>query len=164
MKARIEAMLPGAILEDHAFRGDETLVVRRERFLEVVDLVFSDGFQFLVDLTAVDWPERTPRFDVVTHWLNLVSQERLRLKVPLAEGESMPSLASRFKGSSWYEREVFDMFGIPFEGHPGLKRLLMWDDFQGHPLRKDFPLDGGDPFCTRDLGVSYAPGAHAPND
>ena len=162
----IEEQLPGAVLERHDFRGDQTILVGRDRFLEVVDLIFKEGFQLLVDLTAVDWPERTltpegepsgvGRFDVVYHWLNLTNQERLRLKVRVGEDEAMPSLVSRFKTADWYEREVWDMFGIKFEGHPDLRRLLTWEDFPGHALRKDFPLDGGDPFCTSDTGTPYA--------
>lgn len=152
----IDEQLPGLILERHDFRGDHTIVVARERFLELVDFIHAEGFQFLVDVTAVDFLERDPRFDVVTHWLNLNNQDRLRVKVQVNEGASVPSLVSRFKTADWFEREVFDLFGISFEGHPNLKRLLMWDDFQGHPLRKDFPLDGGDVFCTADTGTSYA--------
>lgn len=158
---QIDAQLPGVITDRHAFRGDQTLVVVKYRFLEVVDLLHREGFQFLVDVTAVDWPERSQRFDVVYHWLNLASQERLRIKVPVADGEAMPSLVSRFKTADWYEREVFDLFGIPFEGHPNLKRLLTWDDFPGHALRKDFPLDGGDPFCMEGCTAPYNHGERA---
>ena len=81
----------------------------------------------------------------------------------MAEGAAAPSLVSRFKSADWAEREVFDLFGIPFAGHPDLKRLLMWEDVPGHPLRKDFPLDGGDPFCSQDIGASYAPEARTLN-
>ena len=157
----IEAGLPGAILDRHAFRGDATIVVAPARFLEVVDCIFQEGFQLLLDVTAVDLETRELRFDVVYHLLNLISQDRLRIKVPVAEGAAMPSLVSRFKSADWAEREVFDLFGIPFTGHPCLKRLLMWEDFPGHPLRKDYPLDGGDPFCTQDLGASFDPDAHS---
>jgi len=160
---RIDAQLPGAVLDRHAFRGDETVVVAGERFLEVVDFIFGEGFQLLVDVTAVDLETRDPRFDVVYHFLNLASQARLRIKLPVAEAAPVPSLVSRFKSADWAEREVFDLFGIPFEGHPNLKRLLMWEDFPGHPLRKDFPLDGGDPFCSQDIGASYAPEARTLN-
>jgi NADH-quinone oxidoreductase subunit C len=160
---RIEAQLPGAIQDRHAFRGDQTVVVAGARFLEVVDWIFKEGFQLLVDVTAVDLETREPRFDVVYHFLNLVSQERLRIKVAVADGAAQPSLTGRYKSADWAEREVFDMFGIPFEGHPNLARLLMWEDFPGHPLRKDYPLDGGDPFCTRDLGASFAPDARSLN-
>jgi NADH-quinone oxidoreductase subunit C len=163
MTERIEAQLPGAVLERHAFRGDATIVVAPGRFLEVVALVYAEGFQLLVDVTAVDQGEREPRFDVVYHLLNLASQERLRIKLPVADGAPVPSLAGRFKSADWAEREVYDLFGIPFSGHPDLRRLLMWDDFPGFPLRKDFPLDGGDPFCSQDIGVSYAPEARTLN-
>lgn len=152
---RIDEQLPGLILDRHAFRGDGTVVVDRSRLLELVDFIYQEGFQLLVDITAVDWNQRDPRFDVVYHWLNLVSQERLRVKVRVGEAQPVPSLTSRLSAADWFEREVFDLFGIPFEGHPDLRRLLLWEDFPGHPLRKDFPLDGGDAFCG-DVGVSYA--------
>ena len=166
MIERIEEQLPGAIMDHHAFRGDVTIVVAKEKYLGVVDLIFKDGYQLLVDITAVDWmdrqlEDRPARFDVVYHWLNLTSQERLRVKVPVADGESVPSLANPalphpFKTADWFEREVFDLFGIPFEGHPNMSRLLTWVDFPGHALRKDFPLDGGDPFCMSDSTAPYA--------
>jgi len=152
---RIDEQLPGAILDRHAFRDDLTIVVARESFPAVVDLIYDDGFQMLLDITAVDWFQRDPRFDVVYHWLNLVTQARLRLKVRVNEGEGVPTLLPRIKAADWFEREVFDMFGIPFEGHPNLQRILMWSDFPGHPLRKDYPLDGGDSFCN-DVGASFA--------
>jgi NADH-quinone oxidoreductase subunit C len=128
-----------------------------------VDFIFAEGFQLLLDVTAMDGLQRDPRFDVVYHLLNLTSQERLRLKVRVGDRESVPSLVSRFKSADWSEREVFDLFGITFEGHPNLKRLLTWEDFPGHPLRKDFPLDGGDLFCSQDIGASYAPEARSLN-
>jgi len=154
----LEEQLPGAITERHDFRGDATIVVEKARFLEVVDLLFAEGFQFLVDVTGVDSPDRgaAKALALVYPWLNPNNPERLRLKVRLDDGEAIPSLALRFRTADWFEREVFDLFGIPFEGHPDLRRLLMWPDFVGHPLRKDFPLDGGDAFCTSDTGTSYA--------
>jgi NADH-quinone oxidoreductase subunit C len=151
----LDEKLPGAIADRHDFRGDHTIVVMKERFLEVVDAIHAQGFQFLVDVTAVDWLERDPRFEVVYHWLNLTNQERLRLKVQINDGVSLPSLVSRFKTADWYEREVFDMFGVRFDDHPDLQRLLTWTDFPGHALRKDFPLDGGDPFCMADSTAPY---------
>jgi NADH-quinone oxidoreductase subunit C len=159
----IDEQLPNVILDRHAFRGDQTIVVPPERFEEVAALVYREGFQLLLDITAVDWFQRDPRFDVVYHLLNLASQERLRLKVRVNDQESLPSLVARYKAADWFEREVFDMFGIPFLGHPQLERLLMWRDFPGHPLRKDFPLDGGDSFCG-DVGVSFAGRAKSLND
>jgi NADH-quinone oxidoreductase subunit C len=151
----IDAQLPGTVTDRHDFRGDQTIVIARENLLTLVELLYREGFQLLVDITAVDWQEREPRFDVVYHWLNLASQERLRVKVPVADGEAVPTLTARFKTADWFEREVFDLFGIRFEGHPNMKRLLTWDDFPGHALRKDFPLDGGDPFCMEDCTAPY---------
>ncbi len=151
----IDAELPGTVTDRHAFRGDQTIVVAKASFLPLVDFLYREGFQLLVDITAVDWPEREPRFDVVYHWLNLASQERLRVKVAVADGEAMPTLTGRFKTADWFEREVFDLFGIPFEGHPNLTRLLTWQDFPGHALRKDFPLDGGDAFCMEGCTAPY---------
>jgi len=159
----IDEQLPDAILDRHAFRGDQTAVVSSEAFLAVVDLLFREGFQLLVDVTAVDWFQRDPRFDVVYHFLNLASQERVRLKVRVNDQEALPSLVPRYKAADWFEREVFDMFGIAFTGHPRLERLLMWRDFPGYPLRKDYPLDGGDSFCG-DVGASFAGHAKTLND
>ena len=162
----IDAQLPGAITDRHDFRGDQTIVVAKANFLAVVELLHREGFQLLVDITAVDWPDRPEtqgvgRFDVVYHWLNLANQERLRLKVPVADGEAMPTLAGLFKTANWFEREVFDLFGIRFEGHPDMRRLVTWDDFPGHPLRKDFPLDGGDAFCMEGCTAPYNNGEWA---
>ena len=119
----IDAQIPGAITDRHAFRGDQTIVIAKENLLTVVDLLYREGFQLLVDITAVDWPERADRFDVVYHWLNLASQERLRVKVPVADGVAVPTLTGTYKTADWFEREVFDLFGIRFEGHPDLRRL-----------------------------------------
>ena len=123
-------------------------MVGRDALLTLVDLLTREGFDLLVDITAVDWPEREARFDVVYHWLNLTSQERLRVKVSVADGEAAPSLTGRFKTADWFEREVFDMFGIRFKGHPDLRRILMDSRWQGHPLRKDYPLRGYQIFPT----------------
>lgn len=157
---RLSELVPGAVVDSHDFRGDVTAVVAKDHYLAVVDALFKDGYQQLVDLTAVDWPEReidgkAVRFDVVLHLLNLTSQARLRLKLRVAEGESVPSLTGRFHSADWAEREVFDLFGVAFDGHPDLRRLITWDDFPGHALRKDFPLDGGDPFCMADSTAPY---------
>ena len=153
---RLDEEMPGIVADRHDFRGDLTIVVNPEKYLDTVKFIYGEGFQLMIDLTAVDWPERQPRFDLVVHFQNLVSQERLRVKVPVADGQALPSITPIFKGADWFEREVFDMFGIAFDGHPNLKRLMMWDDFNGHPLRKDFPLDGGDAWCASDTGTSYA--------
>jgi NADH-quinone oxidoreductase subunit C len=153
---RINEAMPGAIAAHSDFRGDQTIAIDPSKYLDLVKYIFQEGFQLMIDLTAVDWPERQPRFDVVVHFQNLINQERLRVKVPIAEGQSIPSITSIYKGANWFEREVFDLFGIPFDNHPNMTRLVMWSDFAGHPLRKDFPLDGGDAWCNSDTGTSYA--------
>lgn len=160
---RIDEGLPGIVLDQHCFRGDATVRVPAERLLALLDFLYDEGFQMLVDITAVDGYQRDPRFEVVYHLLNLASQERLRIQVPVGENRPVPSLTGRFRAATWFEREIFDLFGIPFTGHPDLRRLLMWEDFPGHPLRKDFPLDGGDPFCSSGAGAPYTPDAHPLN-
>src|SRR6185436_9285247 len=105
----------------------------------------SESFTYLVDLTAVDWKERKPRFDVV-YWLHSFKRnnERIRLKVKVEENASCATVSTVWKTANWMEREVFDLFGISFAGHPDLRRILTWDGFHGHPLRKDFPIEGID--------------------
>jgi NADH-quinone oxidoreductase subunit C len=156
---QIDEAMPGAITDRHEFRGDRTIVVDPSKYLDVVKFIFNEGFQLMIDLTAVDWQERQPRFDIVAHFQNLVSQERLRVKAPIGDGQHGPSITGVHKGANWFEREIFDMFGSPFDGHPDLKRLMMWNDFEGHPLRKDFPMDGGDAWCSSDQGTPYAQNA-----
>lgn len=99
-------------------------------------------FKTLVDITGVDWPQREKRFDVVYHLLSLSKNMRLRVKVQVAEEDSVPSVTGIYSAANWYERETYDMFGIHFEDHPDLRRLLTDYGFDGHPLRKDFPLEG----------------------
>jgi NADH-quinone oxidoreductase subunit C len=99
-------------------------------------------FKLLLDITAVDWPGRNPRFDVVYHLLSVVHNQRIRVKVPVEPDTAVPSVTSVFSAAGWYERETWDMYGIMFAGHPDLRRLLTDYGFEGHPLRKDFPLTG----------------------
>jgi len=99
-------------------------------------------FDQLVDICGCDYPDRPKRFEVVYHLLSLTNNRRVRIKVQVAEGEAVPTLTTVFGSADWYEREVFDMFGVPFDGHPDLRRLLTDYGFQGHPLRKDFPMTG----------------------
>ena len=102
----------------------------------------SCAFTTLVDITAVDWPERRERFDVVYHFLSMTQNQRIRLKLAVAEDTVLPSISDLFSSADWYEREVFDMFGIMFSGHPDLRRILTDYGFRGYPLRKDFPTTG----------------------
>jgi NADH-quinone oxidoreductase subunit C len=101
----------------------------------------QQGFDLLADLCGVDWPERQPRFGVVIHLLSSQKAQYLRLHVP-ALNDSVPSISSLHPGANWHEREAFDMFGIQFIGHPDPRRILMWDSYPYHPLRKEFPLAG----------------------
>jgi NADH-quinone oxidoreductase subunit C len=129
------------IEEIKEFRGEITIYVKREIILEALKFLKNEGFDFLTDITAVDHPERALRFEVVYHLYSMEDGKRLRIKT-LVSGEkpTLPSITGIWKGADWLEREVYDMFGIRFEGHPNLKRILLWDGFPGHPLRKDFPL------------------------
>ena len=99
-------------------------------------------FSTLIDITAVDWPERPERFDMVWHFLSMYRNQRIRVKAAIREDQMVPSLTSLHPSADWFEREVFDMFGILFSGHPDLRRLLTDYGFRGHPLRKDFPTTG----------------------
>ncbi|MEM1382030.1 MAG: NADH-quinone oxidoreductase subunit C [Pseudomonadota bacterium] len=100
------------------------------------------GFTTLIDITAVDWPDRERRFDLVYHFLSMQQNQRVRVKVAVGEHEIVPSIITLHPSSDWFEREVFDMFGILFSGHPDLRRILTDYGFRGHPLRKDFPTTG----------------------
>ena len=99
-------------------------------------------FAVLVDITAIDWPERGQRFEVVYNLLSLAHNQRIRVRAACAEGDPIPSVTAVYRAAAWYEREVWDMYGILFSGHPDLRRLLTDYGFEGHPLRKDFPLTG----------------------
>jgi len=100
----------------------------------------SLGFAVLIEVTAVDYLPRQPRFEVVYHLLSITHRRRLRLKVRVADGQSVPTVQSVWPGSGWPEREVWDMFGIVFDDHGDLRRLLMPEDWEGHPARKDYPV------------------------
>lgn len=134
---------PDGILDTLLPQGDATAVIRPDFLLRIMDFLKNDSrllFNVLMDLTAVDYSERKPRFDVVYHLLSLSFNQRLRIKLQVKEGDPVDSLASMWGSANWLEREVWDMFGIPFKGHPNLKRILMYDEFEGHPLKKDYPL------------------------
>lgn len=142
--AALAAAVPESVLEAYELVGETTVRVEPGRLVEACrHLKENEAFTYLVDLTAVDWKDRAPRFDVLL-LLHSFSrgQERLRLKV--AVGETCPSVTGVWETANWMEREAFDMYGVRFEGHPDLRRILTWDGFQGYPLRKDFPVEGVD--------------------
>ncbi|MDA8064333.1 MAG: NADH-quinone oxidoreductase subunit C [Thermaerobacter sp.] len=143
--AELAAALPEGVREAHP-EGEAWALVDRSCLLEACRHLKAAGMNFLADLTAVDYPERTPRFEVVYHLLAIPQGWRLRLKVPVEEASAeVDSVATVWKAAPWAEREVFDLFGIRFAGHPDLKRILLPDEWEDHPLRKDFPLTGKKP-------------------
>jgi len=135
-----------SILESHSFRGDDTVLIRPEDLIPVATFLKQNpdlDYNFLMDLTAVDYLKmgKKPRFEVVYHLFSLSKKTRVRVKVPAdAVNPEVDSLVSLWPGANWFEREVWDMFGIKFRGHPNLKRILMYEQFEGHPLRKDYPI------------------------
>jgi NADH-quinone oxidoreductase subunit C len=123
--------------------GELTLIAERDSILEVLTALKERfGFQQLLDICGVDFPDREERFEVVYHLLSLTRNARLRVKVTTDEVKPVPSAVSVFPCADWFEREAFDMYGMLFSGHPDLRRLLTDYGFQGHPLRKDFPMTG----------------------
>ena len=125
--------------------GDDELQVAAPDIAQVLTYLRDDPdlrFAQLVDLCAVDYPERPSRFEVVYHLLSVVHSRRVRVKVAVPEDTPVPSVVEVFPAAGWYEREVWDLFGIAFDGHPDLRRILTDYGFQGHPLRRDFPLSG----------------------
>ncbi|GGE04123.1 NADH dehydrogenase subunit C [Gemmobacter megaterium] len=125
--------------------GELMVEILPGRVVPFMDFLKSDPtcrFGTLVDITAIDWPERAKRFDVVWHLLSMHRNQRIRIKTAIEEDQMVPSSVSVWPAANWFEREVFDMFGILFSGHPDLRRLLTDYGFRGHPLRKDFPTTG----------------------
>src|SRR5579871_2068993 len=144
-----------AILEAWTDRKQAILVVARELLGEIA--IYSrdtEKFDWLSDLTAVDWPKREKRFDIVLNMYSFEKNERLRLKVHASADERVPSVQGIWSTANWMEREAFDMFGVVFEGHPDLKRILLPDEWQGHPLRKDYDILTQDTAWVREnLGI-----------
>ena len=125
--------------------GELTLVATSSTIVETIRFLRDDPqsqFINLIDICGVDWPEREKRFDIVYHLLSPKNNQRIRVKIAIDEEAPVPSLTGVFSGADWFEREVYDMYGILFSGHPDLRRLLTDYGFEGHPLRKDFPLTG----------------------
>ncbi|MGH2395906.1 MAG: NADH-quinone oxidoreductase subunit C [bacterium] len=133
--------LGATVLEQTRFRDEPTLVLSTEGLLAALQAARAAGFSLLTDLTAVDRYPVTPRFEVVYHLTAPDARSRIRLKARIeATAAAVPSATLVWAGANWLEREVFDLYGIRFDGHPDLKRILMPDDWEGYPLRKDFPL------------------------
>jgi NADH-quinone oxidoreductase subunit C len=141
----IRAAHPGIVIGDQIAYGELTLFVDIGQIVRVSTFLRDDPrcqFWCLIDITAVDWPQRERRFDMVYHFLSPKQNLRIRIKGEVEEDQTVASIIDVFPVADWYEREVWDMYGITFTGHPDLRRLLTDYGFEGHPLRKDFPLTG----------------------
>jgi NADH-quinone oxidoreductase subunit C len=142
---KVREKFPLEIQDSRMFRDEVTLVAQKDAILEVLRYLRDDlSFDMLTDLCGVDRYMHHPRFEVIYHLYSLKQNDRVRVKTFLEEGEKVLSVESIWKGANWFEREIFDMLGIVFENHSNLKRILLWDGFDGHPLRKDFPTEGRD--------------------
>jgi len=174
-----------AVLETHSLYGDDTVVVEAAAWREVARFLRDTpqvSMDMLTDFTAVDFPEREPRFEIVAHFYSLTKGHRLRLKTRTGDSEGedavVDSLCEFWASANWMEREVFDMFGVVFKNHPDLRRILMYPEFEGHPLRKDYPADKIQPLIAyRDVpniekiapfsvdeGMAFGRQTHARND
>ena len=147
---RIHSKYKGVILDSHDFRGDQTITVQKNILIDLFKFLRDDpdlDFKFLMDLTAVDYLNRKDsRFEVVYHFYSLKHNHRLRVKVPVSEDDcTIDSVSSLWKTANWYEREVWDLYGIKFNDHPDMRRILLYEEFKGHPLRKDYPINKRQP-------------------
>jgi NADH-quinone oxidoreductase subunit C len=141
----IVSALPGAATEHRVAFNQLTVAVEADKIVDVVRFLRDDpGCRFvsLIDVTAVDYPKREKRFDVVYHFLSPTKNARIRVKIETDEATPVTSLIDVFAGANWFEREAYDLYGVLFSGHPDMRRILTDYGFQGHPLRKDFPLTG----------------------
>lgn len=139
----LKEKFPKSILNIYTFAGDITVTVSKDDLLEIAHFLRDHPklkITYVSSISGVDYLERKPRFEVVYHIYSLEKNHRIGLKVQVDEDESIPSVTPIWAAADWFEREIYDMYGVPFEGHPNLSRLLMPDDWVGHPLRKDYPL------------------------
>ncbi|MEW6088446.1 MAG: NADH-quinone oxidoreductase subunit C [bacterium] len=143
---KIKERFPGAVKNVYSFRGEWTAVVDKKSIVDICKFLKETpelDFSFLVDLTALDFPDRDIPFEVVYILYSISQSKRIFVKVNVGVDDLVvPSLTCLWESANWAEREVYDMFGIKFSGHPNLKRLLMPEDFEGYPLRKEFPING----------------------
>jgi NADH-quinone oxidoreductase subunit C len=142
---RIKQRCGADITDSYQSMGMHTLEISNERIVPVCELLKTDEqlrFNYLSDICGVDYYPENPRFAVVYHLYSIPFKHRIRLKCRLDDGERLPSVTAVWGTANWHEREIFDMYGIAFSRHPDLRRIYMSDDFEGHPLRKDYPLRG----------------------
>ncbi len=145
----VRGKFPQAVLATIEDRAEQTLLLKLENLVEICNYLKKNlHYTFLETITAVDWPERIPRFDVIYQLLSIQEQCFIRLKVQVGQRRedhpAVPTVTGVWAGANWYEREIYDLFGITFNGHPNLQRILMPMDWTTHPLRKDYPLTGFD--------------------
>ena len=141
----VELKIKDKIVRSEIINNELSIVINPASIIKFVEFLMVDNecqFSTLIDITAVDYPEKTKRFTIVYHFLSMVQNQRIRISANISEGEVVPSIISLHPSANWFEREVFDMYGIFFSGHPDLRRLLTDYGFTGHPLRKDFPTSG----------------------
>ena len=143
--ASIADVLKGSLLAHTIAHGELTITVAPGDIVAAVKSLRDDErcrYFSIIDVTAVDWPSRERRFDIVYHLLSPSHNQRIRVKIEVGETTPVPSIIAVFPGADWFEREVYDLYGVLFTGHPDMRRLLTDYGFEGHPLRKDFPLTG----------------------
>ncbi|MCC6860682.1 MAG: NADH-quinone oxidoreductase subunit C [Bryobacterales bacterium] len=155
---RLQDQFGDRILEFSTYLGQNFLVARPEAVIPIIEhLKLEAGFDYLVDVTAVDYPQRPERFDLVYILYSFSRNERVRIKTRIAEGATPPSATGVHLTANWLEREVYDMFGIRFAGHPNMQRILLPEEWQGHPLRKDYPITRQDDrWVQENLGIESA--------
>ncbi|GFO53621.1 NADH-quinone oxidoreductase subunit C [Geomonas sp. Red276] len=143
---KLKERFADALLETKEFRGEVTVTVKKEKILEVLKCLKEDlKYNFLVDVTAVDYLGQDPRFMVVYQLTSIPNKDKIRVKAPVTEEDcSIDSATALWNSADWLEREVYDLMGVKFANHPNLVRILMTDDWVGHPLRKDYPVQGPD--------------------
>lgn len=147
---KIKSKIGDNVIDSHDFRGDQTVTVKKGSIYGLLQFLRDDPsltFDFLMDITAVDYWKRKPvRFEVVYHLYSLKYNHRVRVKVPVPENDCIvDSVLPLWQTSNWYEREIWDLYGIKFHGHPDLRRILLYEEFKGHPLRKDYPINKRQP-------------------
>jgi NADH-quinone oxidoreductase subunit C len=143
--ASIKTALPASVTGYEVTRGELIVAAKAADIVKLATFLRDDPvcqFICIIDVTAVDWPGRAQRFDVVYHFLSPRLNQRIRVKVPTDEVTPVPSLVDVYRGADWFERETYDLYGVLFTGHPDMRRILTDYGFEGHPLRKDFPLTG----------------------
>lgn len=145
LRSKVRERFPGAVESESSFRGDSTVVVSASEVHEVLRFVRDEpslSLDLLSTICGADYPEREKRFEVVYHLMSAKHKHRLRVKCAVSEDDSVvSSVTDLFESANWFERETYDMFGIKFKGHPNLRRILTHEGFEGHPLRKDYPVN-----------------------